>query len=351
MSKIEVKIADEHDLSIWDQVIDASPMGTIFHKIYWQKALEKESSARFCPIVGTKGQEIIFLFPCFLKKFWGLRLLFSPPPGCLVPYMGIVFNFVTPNQHVFEKNYFEAVDSLNSFIQRQFRPDYIKIIHPVGLDDLRPFLWKNYIATPKYTYFISLSRDKKDILRSFTRKVRQQINRAGKYKNIEVYDGTHESYKEIINLVRKRYEEQKLNLHVSDLYMENISNQFGKNHIQIKAIRSADQLLAGMIWLTCKDRIHAWLGSFSSKGRKFQGLIYLLHWQIISESVKKGYLNFDMVGANTRHLCFNKSCYNPELKTYYQVEKTNLKGKALLSLYKIFKESKANLSTKDQRIC
>lgn len=336
MPKVEVKIADEHELGEWDQFVDTSPMGTIFHKLNWLEAAEQESRSHLFPIIGYKGEKIVFILPCFLKNYFGFRLLFSPPPRCLIPEMGIVLNIPMTKQDSFESCYFEVIDSLDSFIRDQFRPDYIRIILPVGFNDLRPFLWKNYVVNLKYTYFISLSRRTEEIFESFKRNVRRDINRAKKNENINVFDGNYKTYMEIVKLVRKRYKDQGLNLNVSDSYLSTIYNQFGKNHIQVKAIQRNNNLLTGIVWLKHKEKVRAWLGGIAPL-EKISGLNELLHWEITSESVEEEYRDYDLVGANTAHLCHHKSRYNPDLKVYYELEKTTLKGQILLSAYNAYK--------------
>jgi len=43
MSKIKVKIADENDLGKWDELVDSSVHGTIFHELDWLHATAEKT--------------------------------------------------------------------------------------------------------------------------------------------------------------------------------------------------------------------------------------------------------------------------------------------------------------------
>lgn len=66
MSKVKVKIADENDLEKWDESVDSSVHGTIFHKLDWLHAAAEKTKTALLPLMGFRGQDAIALFPVFI---------------------------------------------------------------------------------------------------------------------------------------------------------------------------------------------------------------------------------------------------------------------------------------------
>jgi hypothetical protein len=86
--KMVVKLID--DQGLWDKHIEDSVYGTLFHKWDFLKIIEKHSESKLYPYGVFRGEELVCLFPLFVKQFMGLRMIFSPPPGLAVPYLGFV---------------------------------------------------------------------------------------------------------------------------------------------------------------------------------------------------------------------------------------------------------------------
>jgi hypothetical protein len=61
----------DRELDHWDDYIDNSKNGTIFHKIEWLKAIGDHSESDLIPVAVRKGDNIVCLFPLvFQKKVW-----------------------------------------------------------------------------------------------------------------------------------------------------------------------------------------------------------------------------------------------------------------------------------------
>ncbi len=74
----------------WDRFLDEAPYGTIFHRWRFLKIIEKYSPYTLLPYGIYRGNELICLFPLYFRTYRGLKLVFSPPPQTLVPYLGLV---------------------------------------------------------------------------------------------------------------------------------------------------------------------------------------------------------------------------------------------------------------------
>ena len=333
MIDFKIKIAKQGAIKQWDDFVDFSTTGSLFHKTAWLEAAAKETKTELIKILGFWGKNIFVALPIFIKKFMGFRFAFSPPPRCLIPAMGLVVSNDKLKQDGFEKKYFRAVDSLESFIRSKLKVDYIRIVNPVELCDIRPFKWNNYRADPNYTYFINLNCDEKKIFENMKGQVRQNIRKAQKYVDLQIISGDRMDYSDLIKLVRDRYSDQNLILPVSDTYMKNIFDKFYNiNLFMVKAVRDNKHLVTGIVLLKYKNKIQFWIGGIPPE-KKYVGINELLHWDIIKKNLNTNFKYYDLVGANTEHLCRYKSKFNPALQLYFTVEKGNLKGNMIKSLY------------------
>ena len=341
MVDFKIKIAKQGAIKQWNDFVNFSTTGSIFHKTAWLEAAAEETNTELIQILGFWGENIFVALPIFIKKFMGLRFAFSPPPKCLIPAMGLVISTDKLKQDTFEKKYFQAIDSIEKFIKSKLKVDYIRIVNSVELNDVRPFTWSNYTAIPNYTYFIDINKDEKILHENMKRQVKTDMRRAKKYTDLQLVDGDRKTYFELIQLVRDRYSVQKLNLAVSDTYFGKIYDEFfSKSQLMIKAIANENKILTGLILLKYKNKIQHWIGGVVPK-EKYIGINELLHWTVIKENISKNVLWYDLVGANTRHLCRSKSKFNPGLQLYFTVEKGNLRGNIIKSLYSAISSKKS----------
>ena len=335
MSNISITLASDETNKEWDNFIDSSEIGQIFHKTFWLKAAEKETKTELIRLIGHEDKRILFVFPIFVKKFINFRMAFSPPPRCLIPNMGLVLIKEKYHQNTFESKYFKICNEIDYFIKYRIRANFIRFIHPTGLHDMRPFVWTNYNIKPRYTYHISLKSNKEKIFNNFKSKTKNMIKRALKYHEIIINNGDKKNYFEIIEQVRKRYEEQGLRMPGSNEYFEFIYKElYERNQIIIKVARNNNnnKFVTGFIVLKYNKKILNWLGATPPK-EDFKGINELIMWTVIRENINNELENYDLVGANTKHLCKFKSNFGPILKEYYEVEKADTKGNIIKKVY------------------
>ena len=84
---IEIRVILEEEAGEWDDLVNKSPQGSIFHTWRWLKIVEKHTNSKLYPLIGMKGNTPIGIFPIFFKKK-SLNMVFSPPPGSAIPYLG-----------------------------------------------------------------------------------------------------------------------------------------------------------------------------------------------------------------------------------------------------------------------
>jgi hypothetical protein len=136
--------------SVWDDFVDRCENGTLFHKYDWLKAAENHSKAKLIPLAVYKDENLVCIFPLYVKRKYTLKIALSPPNGCGIPHLGPLFTFTSDNAYKREKSYFPMVDEILRYIEDEIGYDYLRVIFSPHLSDLRPFQWNGLSIEPSY---------------------------------------------------------------------------------------------------------------------------------------------------------------------------------------------------------
>lgn len=326
MPSLEVFSADEETLERWDEWLDGSAMASVFHRLPFLRAIERESRTRLYPLVITDDNGPLALFPIFTRGRPPLRAVFSPPIGCALPELGPVLLRSEGRQSEREAAWFSAVRAVDSFIRHEFRPALVRVGCVWQLQDVRPFIWAGYRAKPQFTYHIPLDEDTDVVFRSFKSQIRTDVRRARKYHELRVVDGDVRHLRMLIEAVRARYREQGRTWPASLRYFEEVFERLA-GRLTIRAVVEDDTVVAGLGLLTDGDVVRHWFGGMKPRG-DFIGLNELLHWTTIQEFAQRGFRSYELMGANTPSLCRHKARMNPRLVTQFNLEWADLSGRA-----------------------
>ncbi len=336
MSEYRTYIVDEKDLGLWDDYISRSEGGTIFHRLDWLKAAADQSNTQLIPVAVSKGEDLVCLMPFFYKKKYGLKILLSPPNRCYVSYLGPVMNIISSNRYKYEWTYISILDEIIHFAERQIGFDYFRIIHPTAIQDMRPYVWKGYSFTPKYTYMFDLSGGHDKIYSEFNHAARKGLRKAANNGNISISRGQNHAY-DVLSLAEKRSYDQNIQFRVHEEYFKKLMDSSFAINIESTAVMYNGNVIAGSIDLIDGNNVYAWIGAFN-KEEGISGVGELVLWEKIKDFHKRGYKTFDIVDANIIRLCKHKSKYGADLVSYFEVYKTSLKGKIALGLMNKYKK-------------
>ncbi|MHA1381678.1 MAG: GNAT family N-acetyltransferase [Candidatus Helarchaeota archaeon] len=342
MSKIEVKIANNEELKKWDDFVDSSPIGTIFHKINWLLAVEKHTKSKFYPLIGYKGEKLIAIFPIFYLKKFIIKMIFSPPPKCEIPYLGPIFiSFEHLNQRKIESILNGFIDSSLEFLREELRPDYIYIKSSPGFCDLRSFIRHNFHIIPRYDYILNIENPN-DLIKKFSPDLRRNIKKMEK-KEVQVKIGSFDDIKKVYQLIKKRYEEQNIRFPLSFNYLSEIYRSFSPQNLRIFILKHKHNIITGGIKPIYRRKIIDWVGQ--PKVDLFDGTPNdFLHFNIIKWGFKEGLEKYRIIGANTKRIAEFKAKYDPNLELSFCIEKANIKSLIAKTFYKKFLSRKFLLS-------
>jgi hypothetical protein len=331
MSNTIVKVADEKELDVWDRIVDSSEMGTVFHKLAWLRAAEKHTRSKLYPLIGYEGREAVSLFPIFYKKRAFVKMAFSPPPKCAIPYMGPVFRYLSSRQTSVEKLHNDIINKTLCFLKNDLCSDYILIKTQKNLLDIRSFLWEALEAHPNYTYTVPIGRNGQSLLEGLSNEMRVHIKRAEKNKRLEVREGDISDFEVLIRMTTDRYQEQGKAFGPSSEYLMKVYESFPGN-IDVVDLILDGQIVGGLILLKYRDVVAHWLAGITP-AKRVRGANELLHWWAINKYREKGYKYYELMGANTKHLCRFKAKFNPNVNVYFRLTKRNHKSRIAESIY------------------
>ena len=334
MADINVKIANEKELEMWDEIVDSSAMGTIFHKLDWLREAEKHTESKLYPLISYQGQEVVCLFPIFYMKKAFIKMAFSPPPNCAIPYMGPIFIYLTDKQTSVEMLHNTIVEKVKDFLVRDLRSDYILIKTSTHVLDVRAFLWESFQANPEYTYMIPIDGNTETFFEGLKRQTRVDIRKAE--KQLKITKGNIADFRTLSKMIMDRYQQQGKAFGASNGYLMRIYESFPDN-IDIVDLVCNEEIIGGGVLIKYRDVVSQWLGSVVPK-KNIRGANELLHWWVIKNYKEKGYKYYELMGANTKSLCLFKSKFNPQLEVYFNIYKKDIIGKLAEFAYLKFKK-------------
>jgi len=333
MSEIEVRELKKENYELWDELVENSPQGTIFHKLDWLKIVEKHTKSKLSLFTGYLGNEIIAAIPFFYHRSFFLKTLSSPVGSTMIQNLGpLIPNYDDLKQDKREYYFREFQKELDKYIYSKIKPHVITITTSPNLIDVRPYIWTNYQVTPKYNYIKNIE-NLDWIWNDFKKRLRKNIVNAEK-NGVEIEEGDLNSYNFIIQSLSGRLEEQESKLPVSNVYMLDLYHKFYPNNLKVFISKYEGKQVGGIIFTTYKDKVSIWVGATRAN---LKGLypVDLLQWKIIEWGHENGFKYCEILGANMPSISYFKSRYNFDLNIYYSVEKSSTTFKVVTNVYKV----------------
>jgi len=334
----------------WDKLVDSASHGTIFHKYRFLKMMEKYSGSRLHPMIFKRGGVPEGLYPIFSGRTHGIKMAFSPPPHCSVPYLGpLILNYDSLTTAKKERVYLELQEEADRFINRELGIGYVTLATPPGLIDSRPLTWAGYSVRPLYDYVLDLSLSEEQLWKQLGRKLRKQINKE-KTGEVSIEEGGREDIRSIYKLLCTRYKEQGRSVSVPLNYLMEIFDEFYPNNMKILVARYRGECVGGLIDLYYREKASSWVGN--PKPKIGTSVNEMLQYKAVTRAKESGCFVYEEMGANTEHLCRYKSKFNPNLSMHYNARRCgpiiSVAEKAYSSLYKPLRERILSLKNPEE---
>ncbi|WFN35328.1 GNAT family N-acetyltransferase [Methanogenium sp. S4BF] len=314
-STIEARVLEESEYSVWDELVENSVQGTIFHTSDWL-GLCSESFKAEPKIFGCFNDKNELMCGCslFIYKSKGI-FKNAISTSVMTPYGGFVLRPSNSTKiRKMEEDYFLCIHSLEKLIRNQ---KYLSTIITNSPDilDVRPLTWNRWISRVFYTYYLDLNSFD---LNNASREIKREITRATKsgislqsIRNAEIHN----------TLFQKVFERQNLlppaDITAFNKVIEHINrNKIGDMWI---AKNQYDEIIGSQIWLWDTKRAYIWSVASDPDFRN-SGVNIFSVYTILQELCSKGFGEVNMMQGNIPNLAEFAAKFNPKLVPYYSVE-------------------------------
>lgn len=307
------------DLDRWDELVERSAQATPFHRSGVLSVVEDLSDARLHLLVGYAGEEPTGLFPLFELDWGPMVLLRSPPPGFAARYLGpILLNFGKLNYRRAVKRHRSFVEACLSFVDQVVSPDYVDVRTGPRYDDVRPFLWNDYDASPRFTYVLDLSGGGEAILDAARPETRGNV-RDGLPAGSEIREGGPAAVDRVVELIVERSGGPGTSADLTADYVVALSRALPSGTLRAFTVDGDGSFAGGAITLEEGGTIYRWLGGMASGADP--RLVDLLDWHVLTDAVDRGLTRYDLGDANDPPLHPRRARYAPRLERYDELSR------------------------------
>ena len=312
------------DKGRWDQFIERSPQGSLFHKWDFLKTVERHSKYHFLPYCIYSGEQLRCIFPFFIwRNRVGMTYMLSPPPQTQIPYLGPAFDpsvqalKATAKQKIFDQVTGEVCREIDTIA-----PNFVSITTVPNFLDVRSFIWKKYRERLRFTYTIDLEKSLDEIWASFTRRCRQGIKHVSAHSpEIQQTDDVSA----LLDIWRPRFSELGIKVPLlSDSYLKELVAAFPQDVTVYNLTIDGRLATATACCVMQKERYCFWIGNVSAR-KDLSGNDYLI-WEVVKRAKSEGFKKLDL-GESDARLVRYKAKFDPVLEPFCGVERTDTLGK------------------------
>ncbi len=290
-NEFEVKILKPEDYCLWDQLVNDSSVGTIFHHSFWLEANGMPFEIYGC----FKNGNLVGGMPlCLKKKIFNYKIGMPPP---LTPYLNIVTHSLINNNTKKQSFCRKISESIIDYLKK----NYLHVQFKISMDelDLIPFLRGSFDISVKITYILSL--DNIDFIwRNLHVGKRTDIRNALR-KRFEVRENVEPNI--LFDLVEKTYQRQRKNNLVSiygrNYYTKLREHNCGRNFV---VFNSLGEPLGGIYIVWDRNKSYYLTGGYDHNKNEPSAVAFALWHAIRFSKEKLGLRYFDFEGSQAPNL-------------------------------------------------
>ena len=315
-----MEIIKTTDWEEWDDFVNKSPQGTIFHTSYWLRASGKNFVIYGCY---DKGELVGGLAIAYSKKL-GIKYAHHPP---WTPYLGIIFKEMEGKYTKILSIQKKICREMARVLKEDFDAVYFNLSPHVI--DIQPFIWENFTGGIRYTYIVDIG-DLNKVWREMDRKRRNDIISARKEK-IKIINS---EFKDVMGLVRKSFERQnkKIQFEKEAYSYNNILERKGmcKSFIAEKE----GKFISAVYIIWDKRCAYYLLGGYDSE-EAHHGATALAVWTAMNFARNIGLEYFDFEGSMIPEVEHFFRKFGGKLTPYYSVRWSRTWVKPLEGVYRL----------------
>ncbi len=326
---IDARPLDDSDR--WNDLLADTEQPTAFHRAEALDVLADYANAEVHRLVGYKGQEPVGLFPVFTVEKGPMTAAFSPPPELKMHYLGpTLLNRQTLKRRRRDKRHRRFVDACLDWLNEHRDPQFMQVRTAPGYDDVRPFVWRDFDATPRYTYVVDYTRGEDELLSAFSSDARKNVTN-GYDVDYEIREAGVAGIEHIVEQVRARHQAQDESFPITTEFVTELYEALPDGAMRAHVCRIDGEFAGGVLNAEYDGRSFNWLGS--AKTDADIPVNDLLDWEFAREAIDRGVEARDLAGANNPRIAQYKAKFAPDLVPYYRLQAGTKTGNVAAKLY------------------
>lgn len=314
---MSVEIRPIEDRDRWDELVGRSPHGTPFHLSGFLDVQAEWADATPSLLAGYVGEEPVGLLPFLRMEKGPLTALVSPAPDLKVSYGGpLLLNFEKLKRRKAERRHHDLVEAGMAYVDDELSPNFVHVRTTTQYDDVRPFVWNDFEASPGYTYVVDLTGGADALMDAFSTDARRAV-RNGTPEDFEIREGGEEVVERIVEQVRSRHAELDESYPVTAAYALDVYRALPEGVVRPYAAIVDGAFVGGTITLQFGETAYAWQGS--AKSDADASVNDLLKWRGMTDAIDAGVTRYDLVGANVPRISEYKAKFAPALEQYHEL--------------------------------
>ena len=318
-----------NDLDEYDELVDRSTEGTIFHKTWWLNNLK----GYYCNTFKMKfygvfeNGNLIAGIPIPIHSKFGLNFIYNPK---LTPYLGTVFIKRKFDKVVTEITWKKDINNeIANVLKSQGSCIYYSFTQ--GFSDLQPFKWVEFEIGVNYTYILKLDELGK-LLENMDKKRRNDITKNYKY-NYRIELGDIETF---IKLNSKTMQRQNHAFLGEDIWNQVYNESRTHRSCEIFSIYKNNEAVASLFLVWDNKRSYYLGGGIRNNSG---GAMSLLMWEAIKYTKEKLNLKeFDFEGSSVHSIEFYFRKFGGEMKPIFYISEASAKKFLISYIYYKFRK-------------
>ena len=327
--KYTIEIIKANDFLDWDTFVAAAASGTIFESMSFLSCYENIDLSTIDILLVKKNKRLIAGFP-IVQKQKGMARIITKPGLSYYNSIGLgEFKADDPYHRTIELH--RIFETIIPYLEQQF--DSISLCLDPMIEDIRPFLWRQWQAQVAYTNWVTLTDDLQ-IWDNFNKNMKRLIQKA-QQKGIVIKPA--DDCKSIAQLHTLIYRDQGI---AEPIPIERLTilleRLLEKDYtLCLGAFDETDQLIAVDIAIWDKKRAYMYLTAGLSDQRD-SGASSLLRWELLRQLQRREITIVDLTGVNIPSIAHYKNSMGGKLVPYYIVSKNpSLIGKMYMAGVKL----------------
>jgi hypothetical protein len=330
MPELRLRELHPHEYNKWDDFVDASQQGTIFHKSFWldvcAQTLNKIPRIYSC----FDGDRFVAGCALFVTPSRTRLYNLAGSTAGMSPYGGLALaQSETKSVRRNEQTFNDVIKALTENLDDQgFQ--WVRLVNPPSFIDVRPFLSNGWYPKICYTYYLDLNED---LERKFSKWTRRTARIAMKDHVTVRRLATPDSkmYSRLFSMTfRKQNLEPPVPAEFFDAMFQRLASQLA-GEMWIAEMPDGEVASAEII-VWDKRRPYRWSAA-SNPEFKETGATTLMLSEIFRSLKQRNFTEIDLMAATVPNLAKFIAGFNPTLIPYYLVERKTWLARNVLTAY------------------